>query len=69
MNENGKPNTEQLEALRAFAARYGRGWKEKLWAMWVNGGDDREPGGCYLRQVRNTLGAAWLLKFKLPREA
>lgn len=59
--------TEQIEALRAYAARYGRTWKSRLNADWMR--------ACYpnidevywapLQQVRNTFGPSWLVSFKL----
>lgn len=57
-----KPNEEQLAALRAFASRHGRYWKQALMQAWLNGKDANEPNGHLLRQVRNELGPAWLEK-------
>jgi hypothetical protein len=58
---------EQIAALRTFAEMNGRKWKSALLDLWMNGGDvvSIPTGGCYLRQVRNTLGPSWLAKFKL----
>jgi len=64
-----QPTTEQLAALQAFAKKYGRYWKDALRTAWMNGRDDQEPDGNYLRQVRNQFGPSWLIKFKLPKEA
>ena len=51
---------DQKKALAAFKSRYGRIWKRALSIAWSNGTDPAEPGGGYLRQIRNTLGPAWL---------
>lgn len=58
------PTTEQLDALRAFATKYGKNWKERLNDMWWNGTDDREPNGGLLRQLRNRFGPRWLEAFE-----
>jgi hypothetical protein len=60
------PTPEQLEALRAFAAKHGAGWKVILHGKWMNGGDVNEPNGHLLRQVRNQGGPRWLTKFGFP---
>ena len=60
-----EPTAEQIEALRAFAARYGPQWKSKLNLLWANGGDEREPDAPLLRQVRNQLGPSWLKKWRM----
>lgn len=54
------PNEDQLIALVAYKDKYGKQWKTKLLTAWLYGTDVKEPGGCYLRQVRNTLGPQWL---------
>ena len=59
------PTTEQLEALKSFAANHGRSWKRKLLNAWTSGADAREQNGHLLRQVRNQLGPIWLNKFSL----
>jgi len=61
------PNAEQLEAVKAFATKHGRTWKDKLLTAWMNGADAREPNGHLLRQVRNTLGPRWLDKVNLKK--
>lgn len=59
------PTSEQLAAVKAFAARHGRYWKRALNNAWFNGSDAREPDGALLRQVRNQFGPSWLAKVKL----
>jgi hypothetical protein len=58
--------TDQLAALRAFAADHGRTWKSQLGAMWCNGQDESAWNGASLREVRNTFGPTWLTRFRLP---
>ena len=60
----------ELSALRAFAAEFGRTWKERLsFDYWPRARiyvtrDGRE---CYeLHRLRNDLGPQWLARFKLP---
>ena len=60
-----EPNEQQMEAIKAFAKKYGRYWKSDLGAAWANGRDINEPNGHLLRQVRNNFGPKWLMKFKL----
>lgn len=55
-----QPTPEQIEALQAFADKYGRTWKRTLGDKWMNGRDADEPKGYLLRQVRNQLGPTWL---------
>lgn len=64
---------EMAQAVRDFAARYGRQWKHQLTLCWVNGWG--RHGGGYsaswvgqLQSLRNspTLGSRWLEKAKLP---
>ena len=62
--------TEQRAAIEAYARRYGPDWKESLSADWQSGRDVnalRHDGidGCYLRQIRNQFGPAWLATFTL----
>ena len=51
---------EQDQALRAFASKHGRTWKQALREAWMRGSDGGE-----LRQIRNTFGPSWLTTFKL----
>jgi hypothetical protein len=61
---------EQREALEVFAGSYGRFWKCELIARWLDGRDEKEPGGMYLRQIRNTHGPSILGKIAVtPRKA
>lgn len=60
-----EPTAEQLEVLKAFAAKYGRTWKAVLRDAWITGRDEREPNSALLRQVRNQLGPRWLVSFRL----
>jgi hypothetical protein len=61
-----EPTVEQLDALKKFAAIYGRNWKQELRDAWMSG-DGRDIGE--LRQLRNTLGPSWLNRFQFPKEA
>ncbi|QIG74600.1 hypothetical protein EVC11_018 [Rhizobium phage RHph_I20] len=62
---------EELEALQAFAAEYGRQWKGVLSNVyWYNarvwrGGKPND--GYILHGLRNSLGPSWLDGFKLPK--
>jgi hypothetical protein len=61
--------SDELEALRVFAAEKGRSWKEELaFKYWMSARIfvDRE-GFEYpeLHRLRNELGPKWLAKFKL----
>lgn len=60
-----QPTAEQIEALRAFAAKHGRTWKSKLIDAWTGWGNIQD--GPILRGVRNEFGPTWLIdKFRLP---
>ena len=64
---NTIPSAEQLAAVEAFAAKYGKlrgGWQEHLITCWMSGADAREPSGHLLRQVRNQFGPSWLAKYR-----
>lgn len=65
IQERPEPTSEQLEALRRFAAKHGRNWRTKLSQAWASGKDERLPDAALLRQVRNQLGPKWLKRFKL----
>jgi hypothetical protein len=64
---------DEVAALQAFAARYGRFWKSKLTDVyWYNArlfrdasGD--ETHGYALHRLRNELGPRWLASYKLPK--
>jgi hypothetical protein len=60
----------ELDALRKWAAEYGRTWKEALRCAWMgcryNGLPMVDKEGPTLRMLRNELGGDWLAKFKLP---
>ena len=58
----------QSAAPRAFAAKYGRTWKQKLRDAWTNATlyQHIEPHHvAALQQVRNTLGPSGLAKVRL----
>lgn len=59
---------EQYAAVCAFAAANGRCWRDKLRTLWMNGGDVNQPDGCYLRQVRNSIGPSGLEKVCIHAE-
>ena len=54
----------QQEALDHFKRRHGKAWKEELSAAWTSGRDAVGVYGPFLRQIRNTLGPAWLARQK-----
>lgn len=58
--------SEVEEALRSFAARKGRYWKDKLYTLWGNGRDCYESEGSTLRAIRNhsEYGHDFVRKFK-----
>jgi len=58
------PNPAQLQAVREYAERKGKDWKDKLLTAWLNGSDASEPSGHLLRQLRNQFGPAWLAKYE-----
>jgi hypothetical protein len=60
------PDQTQLAALQRFANAKGRAWKSALSIAWQTGADEREPDGCYLRQVRNRFGGKWLYSDRNP---
>jgi hypothetical protein len=77
-NPNGDPimnqtlTSDELAALRAFAAEHGRYWKAHLADVyWYHARVWREPTGCHgyhLHGLRNRLGPQWLKTFKLTKE-
>ena len=68
-----KLEPDELAALQAFAAEYGREWKQYLFAAWLSHSHKgRQMGGRdtgILRSIRNEFGNEWLHKFKLPKPA
>lgn len=56
---------KQHTALCAFAKRNGRDWKWALSTIWTNGLYDSYDDAPSLQQIRNNLGPAWLVNFKL----
>lgn len=54
---------EQDAALELFKQAHGRYWKRVLLKKWREGTDDQEPGGAYLRQLRNNHGPVWLQRY------
>ena len=54
---------DELAALKAYAARKGRTWKDQLNTDWYYA---RLTG--LLHSLRNTHGPRWLADFKLPKE-
>ena len=50
------PSTEQVEALKTWAAIYGRNWKSALRDAWMNGDYNGFADSHLLQQVRNTFG-------------
>lgn len=55
----------QVAALKAYAAKHGRFWKQKLLLAWQTGRDEHEPQGWALRELRNERGPAWLAKVRV----
>lgn len=68
MKNTENPSTEQLEALKAWAALYGRNWKSSLRDAWMTGDYGSFEQSNYLQQIRNTFGPSWLVRFVLPTE-
>lgn len=65
---NITPTTEQIEALKTFAAANGRTWKQALRHAWETGRYDDYNGterSDLLQQVRNSFGPSWLIRFSL----
>ena len=60
-----QPNKHQLDAIKAFAERNGRCWKDRLRKLWLLDVPSRNVEDSLLRQVRNQCGPEWLSKFKL----
>lgn len=67
---NARPlEADEAEALKAFAAEYGRHWKMYLMAAWMSSSyRGRQMGGKdtgILRGIRNQFGPSWLVDFKM----
>lgn len=64
---------DELAALKAFAAEYGREWKQYLMAAWLSSAHrGRAMGGKdtgILRGIRNTFGPSWLVDFRFPDDS
>ena len=58
-------DSEQVAALRDYAARHGQRWKSVLNNVWM-GGAPYDDGGI-LRRLRNTHGPTWLQRYRLPK--
>lgn len=54
---------EELDAIRAFAARHGRYWKAELRNQWM-----KASARPILHNLRNRLGPSWLVSFRLPEK-
>jgi hypothetical protein len=66
----GEPTVEQWEAIKTYAARHGRTWKESLRQDWMQACANVDPEiAGYLQQIRNTFGPRWLnlLDINKPR--
>ena len=65
--------TNELNALRIFAADYGEDWKDKLaFQYWVNARIYRDKTGkpyAELHTLRNDLGPSWLASYDLEVNA
>jgi len=57
---------EQFAALQRYAGHHGRRWKSQLLDDWSMSCDAEQSDGSLLRQIRNTLGPAWLNAYRLP---
>jgi hypothetical protein len=68
MNQVGWPSTEQIDALKQFAAIHGRYWKSVLRDAWMDGDYRGFENSWLLQQVRNTFGPSWLVRFRLDRD-
>lgn len=63
-----QPNAEQIDALREWAALYGRNWKSALRTAWMDVEYKGFEKGYLLQQVRNTFGPSWLVRFVLAKD-
>jgi hypothetical protein len=65
MKTKHTPTQDQLDALNAYAAKNGRGWKDRLITSWMQGRCGEY--GPVLHGIRNQFGPVWLSKFKPSR--
>lgn len=69
MTAQGRQLTaEQQQALRAFAKKHGRYWKQELRWCWETGRYEDSDDSASLQQVRNGFGPSWLVRFRLTWE-
>lgn len=66
MSNTYQPKGAVLLALCAFADSRGRTWKRELATACMQGRDTSQELGCYLRQMRNAAGVAWLQRWTAP---
>ncbi len=64
----GFPSTEQIEALKEFAAIHGRNWKSVLREAWMDGNYHGFQKDWLLQQIRNTFGPSFLIGFRLDKD-
>lgn len=62
--ERQELTTEEIAAIRAFAAEHGRYWKAELRRQWMNA-----SAAPILHRLRNRLGPSWLVKFRLHAQS
>lgn len=62
-----KLTDEQVDALLQWAHRNGRTWKSSLRDAWMTGDYGGFEDANFLQQVRNNLGPAWLVRYRLPK--
>jgi|SRR6516162_5642574 len=60
---------KQEFAIEAFAKIHGRNWKSVLRDAWMSGAYPYGSDTASLQQVRNYFGPAWLVSYRLPKEA
>jgi len=67
VNAAGYATPEQIDAIREWAAKYGRTWKARLREAWMDGDYDGFDKSWLLQRVRNNLGPSWLNRFVLAK--
>lgn len=55
----------QTDAIQQWARLHGRRWKSALRNAWMTGNYEGFEASNELQQLRNSLGPAWLIKFRL----